>query len=424
MPKKTKIELPYSVRVEDLEVGMYIRLPMTGWMDHPFLRSKFLLRTDEQIAILMRSGVSEVQVDPLKSKLMPRKSAARSVQTSQQPSDSLKRKIDELWKSKKRIQSKVETRRKQFSRCLESHVHRISMANELEKMILAQAPSDSIQAYIDSQWENQPETSDQTNINISIINNTSSSLPYHHGANTAVLSIILALELGYEMDELKSLMFGALLHDIGLEALPQGLRIYKEKRQKSENRARNAHIKLGVELLKKAKVLDEEMLKVVEQHHEHINGMGFLGLKGDSISEFAQIVAICNHYDRHINNPVVTEKRTPHRTIVDMFNLFRERFNNEKLNKFIYTMGIYPAGSIVKLNDGNMGMITGTFPDDMKNPEILLYDPDLDPRDALFFRIKELGDSVEIKEDIIPHTIPLSIRSYLNYTESLNYSPF
>ena len=58
------------------------------------------------------------------------------------------------------------------------------------------------------------------------------------------------------------------------------------------------------------------------------------------------------------------------------------------------------------------------------NPEIILYDPEIDPRDALFYRVKDLGADVEIIEDILPGSLPSSVRSYLNLSENLSYSPF
>lgn len=429
MPKKQLLEIPYPVKTEDLEVGMFITLPRGTWHRHPFLLSRFLIRNEDTIRIIMKSGIFEVMCNPTKSKVSPRTKsygAARTVKESTTSEEEITHRMETLWESKERVKSQVDKRSDQFQKNVALHVERIRVANELEKMILAGAPSQTISDLIDEEW-NQVRTQfheAENDINISIINNSTKSFPYHHGVNTAALSVILAIQLGYSGEDLRRIVFGALFHDIGINFLPQSIRHWKKKPTKKEWRERRLHIKEGVSLLKKTGLFDDEILKIVEQHHERQNGLGYFGLKGEDISPLSKVVIICNYYDRQINHPVASERITPHMAIQEMYKFFRERFDRGALVSFIQLMGIYPAGSIVKLSDGNLGAVVGVYKDDIMNPEVIIYDSEINPRDALFLRVKDLGVDVKIVADVVPSSLPNSVRAYLNFSETVNYTLF
>ena len=155
------------------------------------------------------------------------------------------------------------------------------------------------------------------------VNNSSNTLPYHHGTNTAVLSLILAREIGFEGEDLKQIILGSVLHDIGLNFLPRNLRNWKRKLTKVEWNGRKQHLEEGVKILLQTGLFSESVLKITANHHEHYNGMGYYKLKGDAISPLTRIVSICNYYDRQINHPVLTERLTPHQAIQQMYKLFQ-----------------------------------------------------------------------------------------------------
>ncbi len=429
MTKKLLLETPYSILSEDLEVGMHIRIPKKYWMKHPFLRSKFVIKNENEIGILIRSGVNDVICDPTKSQIAPRKKsfgAARTVADITTTETDLNTQINDLWESKKDIQNHVEKRRASFRQSLDLHLKHIKTANELEKMILAKAPSETIQTFLSEEWSSIKEGiySSEDDISISIVNNSSKALPYHHGTNTSVLSVLLGRHLGFSEDDLKNILLGAVLHDIGLNYLPQKIRSYRRNFKRVEYKARRQHLDEGVTVLNQIGIFNADVLKIVAQHHEHYNGMGYLKLKGTEISRLTRVVSICNFYDRQINNPVLTERMTPHQAISDMYKLFREQFDMKYLVAFVQMMGLYPAGSIVKLSDGSIGSIVKVHTDDIMNPEIILYDPEIDAREALFYRIKDLGKNIKIKKDVKPNSLPSSVRSYLSFSENLSYSLF
>ncbi|GGB75934.1 hypothetical protein GCM10011607_40270 [Shewanella inventionis] len=63
-----------KVAVDQLEVGTFIRLPMS-WKDHPFLFSSFKIKNTAQIELIKALGLKDVFFDPEKSDVEPVTSA-------------------------------------------------------------------------------------------------------------------------------------------------------------------------------------------------------------------------------------------------------------------------------------------------------------------------------------------------------------
>ncbi len=89
----------------------------------------------------------------------------------------------------------------------------------------------------------------------------------------------------------------ALLHDIGKLGVQEAILNKKMKLTDDERTAINKHPGIGEEVLKPIAV-DDEMLAVLRQHHEHYDGTGYpANLKGDKINLLAAIVAVADAYD-------------------------------------------------------------------------------------------------------------------------------
>ncbi|MCE5264750.1 MAG: DUF3391 domain-containing protein, partial [Deltaproteobacteria bacterium] len=59
-----------KIAVRDLRLGMYIHIPLS-WDAHPFLRNKFLVDSPSQIRKIVDAGITELLIDPKKSKTLP-----------------------------------------------------------------------------------------------------------------------------------------------------------------------------------------------------------------------------------------------------------------------------------------------------------------------------------------------------------------
>lgn len=120
-----------------------------------------------------------------------------------------------------------------------------------------------------------------------------------HGHSERVVSYSLRLgrEYGLNSEEMKSLEFGALLHDIGKIGVPDSILRKPAKLTEEEWVRMREHPFHGQQILRGIEFL-QGAARVVAQHHEQWDGSGYpLGLRGEEIDICARIFAVADAFD-------------------------------------------------------------------------------------------------------------------------------
>lgn len=145
---------------------------------------------------------------------------------------------------------------------------------------------------------------------------------YTHSIDVAMISLMLAIELGYEDEELWNIGLGSLLHDVGKLLIPKPILEKEEPLTDKEFSYIRQHCELGLSSLKGFN-LPKEYTDIVLQHHERLDGSGYpYGLVDDEICHNAKIVMIADTVD------AITSFR-PYRKPHDM-DLAVNKIRNEK----------------------------------------------------------------------------------------------
>lgn len=125
---------------------------------------------------------------------------------------------------------------------------------------------------------------------------------YAHSIDVAMMSLIMAVELGYEDEQLFYLGLGSLLHDIGMLLLPKSIIEKPGPLSETENLIFRQHCELGASSLESYS-LPKECTDIVLQHHERLDGSGYpKGLKKDEICLNSEIVMIADTVDKITSN--------------------------------------------------------------------------------------------------------------------------
>ena len=184
---------------------------------------------------------------------------------------------------------------------------------------------------------------------------------FSHAVNTCILSVMTGLAMGYDAKQLSELGLAAMLHDIGKIRFSPQLALqfpnYLTKHDKEEYRR---HSFYSLEILRENTALSTEVINACFQHHERWNGSGYpLGLKGEAISEYAQIISIADVYDRLL---VGMPHRLPtpiYYAVAILNKAAGEYFNPAVVERFNQNVAVYPMGKTVKLNNQQSGLILG-----------------------------------------------------------------
>jgi HD-GYP domain-containing protein (c-di-GMP phosphodiesterase class II) len=185
---------------------------------------------------------------------------------------------------------------------------------------------------------------------------------FNHSVNVCVLSLAVGRRLGLKRRQLGELGLSALFHDLGKTTLPRSLLNKTGQLDKEEMEQMMRHPVNGVKQLINIKGLSGVTAKLmisVFRHHNNIDGSGYPPLnKDEELSLYSRIIRIADSYD------AMTSKRIYRRdhcnnveAIEELWSLAGRHFDPALLKIFISTVGVFPVGSLVQLNTGEIAMV-------------------------------------------------------------------
>ena len=137
-----------------------------------------------------------------------------------------------------------------------------------------------------------------------------------HALNVANISLYMAMVLGQgNYQVLEDIYMGAIFHDYSKMKIPPEVLANKQNFQYKQ--AMNDHPKKSSMAISKIEGIRPEVLKIIEQHHEHYNGNGYPDKKqGDDIFGLAKIVAMANIFDNVVMENINKSKKERYRAAI------------------------------------------------------------------------------------------------------------
>ncbi|MDR2618715.1 MAG: HD-GYP domain-containing protein [Treponema sp.] len=184
--------------------------------------------------------------------------------------------------------------------------------------------------------------------------------------NTAILSALTAIELKLPNHKVMQVVTGALLHDVGMLRLPKEFVDNKGGLSAAELQRIQAHPLYTYKIVNKELLYPEEVGLIVLQHHERWDGEGYpRRISGSAIDIGARIVSVADAFEAMVSKKPYRNSMMGYQAIKNLLSDNSRRFDPDVLKAFIQTMGIYPIGSIILLNNGALARVVevqGTAP--------------------------------------------------------------
>ena len=209
---------------------------------------------------------------------------------------------------------------------------------------------------------------------------------FNHSFDVGVFVLIVASKMGDQFEELTSLFIAGLLHDIG-KFIYSKLKLndmdYIVKKPGKLTDEEYDQIKQHVDVARY--VNDwfpnlpsrhrENILYGITDHHERMDGSGYLGQKrGPNIAFSAKLIAICDVYDALIRRRSYKSMINPSRAVLMLLEMHKKGlFDRMLFSKFYQHMGRYPSGGVVMTNRG-IATVSRQNPKDPARPYILFPD--------------------------------------------------
>ncbi len=356
------------IAIEQLIPGMFITEMDVPWYRTPFLSHKRLIKDQQTIQLMKQHGIRMVSIDTSKGSDLPSEpSATKQPLASQQPPN-----VDVPAPPDRTPEHMPETKPEDHSATViytqaQEAVERIF--EDLERGI---PPSPEATKAIVSQVLGQVlnnRATMATQLAIQKIKQFDRSLTTH-ALDTCILSLVVAVESGLDQTAQEQIGMGALLHDAGYVRLPRNLVRKREECSGQDKTLLEQHCKLGVALLSEQPGMHEGVLRIVREHHERANGSGFPAKLGnDQIFDLAQIVGIVDFYDGMVSRRGTRQAMIPHDAVRQLFLAGEQGlFEKSLVELLIRSIGVYPVGSLVRLNTGEQAVVIGVNPQQRLKP--------------------------------------------------------
>lgn len=191
-----------------------------------------------------------------------------------------------------------------------------------------------------------------------------------HSVNVAILSVAIGDTLKLPSHKLIELGMAGLLHELGMFKLPDTFQSANRPLTDPEKRALSAHPLLGYRALRELGFPPNVTLAVLE-HHEKEDGTGYpQGLTGDKIAMSAKILAVASAYDAQIVSRPFRAARSGHASLLELLKDIKKSYDEQILRRLVFTLSLYPIGSIVELKTGSVAMVHDASPEDPRHPEV------------------------------------------------------
>lgn len=334
-----------KIPVAEARVGMYLHKLEGAWLNHPFWKTKFVIEDPEDLRKLQSSGVPFVWIDDslgqgLAAPAPAPPSAPVAAAPAAAPAPAARRPLAEEMHQAAAI-------------CKRGRGAVIKMFAEarLGKAIDAEGCLPLVQDITESVERNPGALVSLARLK------TADDYSYMHSVAVCALMVVLARRLGQDEAACREAGLAGLLHDLGKAVMPSKVLNKPGKLTDDEFAIMKAHPLRGHEMLAERGTTPAGALEVCLHHHERPDGRGYPhGLAGDQVTLLARMGAVCDVYDAITSNRPYKAGWDPAESIAQMAS-WKGQFDEAVFKSFVFSLGMYPTGSLVKLASGKLAVV-------------------------------------------------------------------
>jgi putative nucleotidyltransferase with HDIG domain len=387
------------IPLEQLTLGMYVVGMDKPWIETPFLRNSFRISKPAQIESMRSCGVKFVEVEEDSVPVLPSAGEVEAPASADPQTYSEELEVaKEVYRDAKHIVSLA--------------MQDVRMGREVRMDVIDQVVSRMTESVL-----RNPDA-------IASLSRLKSfdEYTFFHSVNTCVLAVALGRRLRLERDHLQLLGTGALLHDIGKMAIPAEILNKAGKLSTCEYEIIKQHAMRGAEILSTTTGLREQAILPALEHHERVDGTGYPHRKShEQLSMFGLISAVVDVYDAVTSDRVYHKAMVPHKALQFLYVLGqRGHLDLRMVQHFIQCVGVYPVGSVVSLNTGEIAIVRQVHQEAEVRPSVLLVRDgcgvSIDPPRELDLA-REDPTALSITEVLDPKTLGIDPAQWLGHQE-------
>jgi putative nucleotidyltransferase with HDIG domain len=194
---------------------------------------------------------------------------------------------------------------------------------------------------------------------------------FTHMVNVSILTMGQARGLGIDGPLLREFGLAALMHDIGKVRTPIEILNKPDKLTEAEFTIMKRHVVDGAEILRMTPDVPALAPVVAFEHHLRTDGSGYpMGVSRPSLNVGTMLCSIADVYDAMRSQRSYQQSFPTDRILAVLKRSDGTQFDQHLVRRFVQLIGIYPTGTLVRLNTGEIAVVLNVYAPDPYRPQV------------------------------------------------------